>query len=181
MPGGGAGKENDPPAAAAAAAAAAATDPPAAAPAAEKKGPEEAKDKPHDDGIGPGDEAAGIAEVGWHLPCACTVLNGVYSAPHPLPPRPHPTPPRPTPHIPAHVHRAEQAEVTFRQINKVTQNIEYYVHFEECPSQSPLASPPTHPPTNPGSALALPLIGVGLQTTSGWTSGWRRTRWTSPR
>jgi hypothetical protein len=32
-----------------------------------------------DDGIGPGDEKKGIAEIGWHMPCACTVLGGIYS------------------------------------------------------------------------------------------------------
>ena len=34
-----------------------------------------------DDGIGPGDEKKGIAEVGWRLPCACTVLGGIHSTP----------------------------------------------------------------------------------------------------
>jgi len=28
--------------------------------------------------------------------------------------------------------RAESAEVMFRQVNKISQKIEYYVHFEEC-------------------------------------------------
>jgi hypothetical protein len=32
-----------------------------------------------DDGIGPGNEKDGIAEIGWHLPCACTVLGGIHS------------------------------------------------------------------------------------------------------
>ena len=32
-------------------------------------------------GIGPGDEKQGIAEVGWRLPCACTVLGGIHSTP----------------------------------------------------------------------------------------------------
>ena len=31
------------------------------------------------DKIGPGDEKKGVAEVGWKLPCACTVLKGEYS------------------------------------------------------------------------------------------------------
>eukprot|EP01047_Picozoa_sp_COSAG01_P020055 COSAG01_NODE_1133_length_11566_cov_25.815819_15_plen_103_part_00 len=41
-----------------------------------------------EDGIGPGDEKRGVAEVGWKLPCACTVLKGEFSAfrrpPYPL-------------------------------------------------------------------------------------------------
>ena len=34
---------------------------------------------------------------------------------------------------------AESAEVMFRQVNKITQNLEYYVHFEECALPNPLA------------------------------------------
>jgi hypothetical protein len=32
---------------------------------------------------------------------------------------------------------AESAEVMFRQVNKITQNLEYYVHFEECALPNP--------------------------------------------
>ena len=64
MPGG--GKENAPPGSA----------------AEKKKAGEKAGEHGHgDDGIGPGDEKQGIAEVGWRLPCACTVLGGIHSTP----------------------------------------------------------------------------------------------------
>jgi|EP01046_Picozoa_sp_COSAG06_P035592 hypothetical protein len=78
MPG---GKENAPPPGDAAAAAAAA--------GGDKDDKKEKKghDAHGDDGIGPGDEKKGIAEVGWHLPCACTVLGGIPSACAPTAPR----------------------------------------------------------------------------------------------
>lgn len=75
----------------------------------DKKGAEEKGDKRQaetrheDDNIGPGDEKKGVAAVGWQMPCKCGVLAGEY----------------------------KEAEITFRQINRVSGKVEYYVHFEE--------------------------------------------------
>lgn len=46
-----------------------------------KKKAGEKDEHDEDDDIGPGDEKKGIAEIGWRLPCACTVLGGIHSTP----------------------------------------------------------------------------------------------------
>ena len=99
----------------------------------------------------------GVAEVGWKMPAQWN--DGSW----------------------------KPAEVIHKQINEVTQLIEYYVHYVDynrCPRLPPtLPLPPTLaclPRFVPGGCSA-PDMPVCLAVAGGWTSGCRRSAWTSRR